>query len=145
MSLNKELISNQNIIIHATPETIWSYLTKPELIRLYLFGTETETTWQPNTPITFKGEYNGQSYTDNGIVLEFSPLKKISYSYWSSMSGLEPISENYAIVSFSLMAVSTGTELTVTQKGFKTIDNQRHSEQMWLQILKTIQELCENR
>ena len=56
--------------IEASPAEVWKALTDPELIKKYMFGSEVVTDWQPGSPITWKGEYEGKPYEDKGEILE---------------------------------------------------------------------------
>ena len=77
-------------------------LTNPEIIKEYLFGTETITDWKPGSEIIFKREYQGQGCRDRGIVQENILHEKISYTYWSAFTGKEDKPENYSLVILSL-------------------------------------------
>src|SRR6185436_4726827 len=112
----KSNISAQvHIDINASKASVWDALTKPELIKKYLFGTNTKTDWKPGHPITFEGEYQGKTYKDKGTVLALEEGKKVKYNYWSSMSGIEDKPENYADITYELHAENGNTRLEITQ------------------------------
>jgi uncharacterized protein YndB with AHSA1/START domain len=48
-------MARASITIAAPVEKVWDALTRPELIKQYFFGTETETDWTPGNPIYFRG------------------------------------------------------------------------------------------
>ena len=50
----------------------------------------------------FKGEWEGKSYEDKGIILKVKPNSLFRYTYWSSMSGIEDKSEIYVIITYRL-------------------------------------------
>ena len=83
-------------------------LTDPEKIKIYLFGTETITDWNVGSPISFQGNYEGQTCHDKGNVLEVEKNKILKYNYWSSFSGLKDQLENYAVVTYKLEQKNTG-------------------------------------
>src|SRR4051812_30539124 len=87
--------------IMAPKSKVWKALTDPDQIKKYFFGTETKTTWQPGTPITFSGEWEGKPYLDKGTVLEVEPEKMLKYNYWSSFSGTDDVPENYANIVYA--------------------------------------------
>ena len=60
--------------IEAPPEKVWRALTDPELIKKYMFGSEVRTDWQPGSPITWKGEFEGRPYMDKGEIVSFEPV-----------------------------------------------------------------------
>jgi uncharacterized protein YndB with AHSA1/START domain len=98
---------------------VWSALTDKEKVKQYFFGTEVITDWEPESEIIFKGEWDGNAYVDKGKILEAQKEKLIKYSYISSFSGLPDLTENYAIITYKLKPVNSGTELKVIQEGFK--------------------------
>jgi uncharacterized protein YndB with AHSA1/START domain len=139
-----DLTVSKSVIVHASPVKVWEALTNPEIIREYLFGTETITDWIVGNPITFQGEYDGQTYKDHGIILENIPLTKLSYSYWSAFTGLEDKQENYSIVSYELKKKGTNqTEFTWSQKGYSSEEAYHHSEDGMDEFLKSIKSIIE--
>ena len=92
--MNHNLIVSKSVDINAEPSTVWNALTNPDIIKEYLFGTETITDWKVGSEIIFQGEYKGHKYKDRGVVRENSLNKLLSYSYWSGFSGLEDKPEN---------------------------------------------------
>lgn len=132
-----------SIEIHADIEKVWDALTDPEQISQYLYGTKTETTWEPGTPITFSGEYNGTSYMDKGEIKAFDEYRRLEYTYWSSMSGTEDTPENYALVTFELAVKNGATLLTVRQDNIKSESSKEHSESNWQQVIQKIKEMLE--
>lgn len=100
--MNKNLIALSTILIRSSRQQIWDVLTNPEKIKRYLYGTKIKTNWTKGDPISFEGEYEGRKYLDKGIVIEVKALQSISYSYWSSFSGLEDKADNYAIVNYKI-------------------------------------------
>lgn len=126
--MNHELIVSKSIEINAAPSKVWEVLTNPEIIKEYLFGTETITDWNPGSDIIFQGEYQGHSYKDKGIVRENIENEKLSYNYWSGFSGLEDKPENYSLITYSLSESVSGTNFTWTQKGFANEEGYKHSD-----------------
>ena len=79
--MNHNLILSKSIDINAEPSEVWEVLTNPELIKEYLYGTETLTDWKPGSEIIFQGEYEGKNYKDKGVIRENIPGKLLIYSY----------------------------------------------------------------
>ncbi|MCF8253906.1 MAG: SRPBCC domain-containing protein [Bacteroidia bacterium] len=138
------LTVSKTIAITANSQRVWEVLTQPELIKEYLYGTHTETTWAVGTPIVFSGEYEGTSYRDHGTILENTPFQQIRYSYWSGFSGLEDLPENYMEIRYTLHTeTNLVTDLTWSQIGFSTQEAYEHSEAGTLQLLEAIKALAE--
>ena len=122
---------------------MWDALTKPDLIKQYLFGTEVATDWQVGSPITYKGTWEGKTYEDKGKILQIEPGKLLVSTYWSSFLGVPDIPENYQTVRYELSAESDGTRLTITQDNNDTQEAAAHSEQNWKMVLDGIKKLLE--
>lgn len=131
--------------IGANCESVWKALTTPELIKQYLFGTETECDWNVGSPIFFRGEWQGKKYEDKGTILEIQKEQLLKYSYWSSMSGIPDLPENYMIVAFELAQKGITTILTLVQDGSKTEESKKHSEQNWGSVLDGLKKMLEKK
>ena len=142
--MRDDLVVSGTVEINATPSRVWNALTNPEIIKKYLFGTETITDWKPGSEVIFQGEYQGQKYRDKGLVVENIANQVLSYRYWSGFSGLEDKPENYSLVTYTLAADGDKqTKLTWTQAGFANEEGRKHSESgmdAFLQSIKTIVE-----
>ena len=141
--MNKKFISEASTTINAPVSKVWDALTKPDLIKQYLFGTEVITDWKVGSPITYKGVWQGKSYEDKGKVLEIEPRKILLSTFWSSLSGLPDIPENYKTVRYELSAAGDITSLTITQDNNASQDEANHSEQNWKMVLVGIKKLLE--
>ena len=142
--MNKTFTSKSAITINAPASKVWDALTKPELIKQYLFGTEVTTDWQVGSPITYKGEWEGKAYEDKGKVLQIEKEKLLVSTFWSSLSGLADIPENYKTVRYELSADDKGTRLTITQDNNNSQEEADHSGQNWKMVLEGIKKLVES-
>jgi uncharacterized protein YndB with AHSA1/START domain len=105
----------KTVTIHATRAAVWSALTNPEKVKLYMHGTEMSTDWKEGSPISWKGEWKGRSYEDKGTVLAVEPQKLLKYTHWSPMGGSEDKPENYHTVTYELGGEDGKTTLTLIQ------------------------------
>jgi uncharacterized protein YndB with AHSA1/START domain len=142
--MSTNITATASIEIHADIEQVWNALVDPEMISKYLFGTKTTTTWEPGTPITFSGEWDGKSYEDKGQIQVYEEYRRLQYTYWSSMSGIEDRPENYYLVTFELAVRNGATLLTVRQENIKDEATRAHSESNWSQVLQSIKQLLEH-
>jgi uncharacterized protein YndB with AHSA1/START domain len=143
--MNNGLIAKASIEIEAPSSEVWKALIDPAMIREYLFGTEAISEWSVGSTITFKGTWDGKEYEDRGNILEMKPEKRLTYTYWSSLSGLPDIPENYATIDVELERAQAGTRLTLTQDNNDTEKSRNHSENNWKQVLETMKRLLEKR
>lgn len=133
------------IVIKAPIEKVWDALVNPEIIKQYLFGTDTHTTWKPGSPVTFEGEWEGKKYQDKGTVLEVKPNELLKYSYWSSMGKLEDRPENYMDITFTLTKDdSDHTMLTLLQENIHSEEAKAHSINNWQMVLGQMKRLLES-
>lgn len=129
-------------LIHAQPREIWSALTTPSRIKLFLYGADAVTTWAVGSPITFSGVMGGRAYEDVGEILAFEPNEHLAYSHWSSLSGTPHTPENEHVVSFDLQPEVDGTTVTITQaaraEGAPPADaaTREHAAKTWTAVLE---------
>lgn len=144
MNKEKDLIVRVSVQIKADASEVWEALTNPEMIKQYLFGTETVTDWKAGSRIIFRGMWEGKKYEDGGTILQIEPEKILQYTYWSSMSGTENIPENYATITFELSKAEGSTVLTVTNDNCKTEEMKKHLIENWNTVLNGLKALVEN-
>lgn len=130
--------------IHAPTAKVWEGLTLPELVKQYFFGTQLITTWQPGTPIYFRGEWEGKPYEDKGTVLKFMSEKMLQYDYFSSWSDLEDRPENYQNIIYRVKSKGSSTVLTITQRNIDTLEKKVHSVHSWGILTKELKKLMES-
>lgn len=132
-----------SVRIKSNLDGVWDALTNPEMIKQYLFGTETVTDWKAGSKITFIGEWQGKKYEDGGTILKIEPGKILQYTYWSSMSGMENIPENYYTVTFELQHEENETVLVLSNSNIKTEKAKEHLTENWKMVLNSIKSLLE--
>jgi uncharacterized protein YndB with AHSA1/START domain len=126
-----------------SPEAVWEYLTKPELISQWLMETDFEPIvgldFQFKTKPIPKFDFDGIVYCK---VVEVVPYKKLSYS-WKGGPGDVKVTMD-SIVIWTLTAKDNGTELFLEHSGFKVLENLAIFNSMnegWLKNIKKIAEL----
>lgn len=134
--------STYQTIIKAPTNKVWDALTRPEIVKQYFFGSNQETDWKPGSSIIWTGDFEGKSYTDKGVVLDFHPNERLSYSYLSSWSDMEDKPENYLLVTYELKEVPDGTELTITQSNYDE-EKAKHSAANWATVIDGLKKIVE--
>ena len=99
------------------PEVVWEYLTRPELLELWLM----KNTFTPVVGAEFQFRTNPMPSLDfDGIchckVLEIVPFRKLSYS-WKNGPGNGEITLD-SVVTWQLQPTATGTDLLLEHTGF---------------------------
>jgi len=132
-------IAEVSVTIKAPSAKVWEWLTKPELVNKYFFGTHLHTDWSPGSPILFRGEWQGKPYEDKGKVLEFRKEEHLAYLYWSNFSGTPDALENYEKITFDLSQSATCTTVVVRQE----CTNKEHIENNWRSVLDGLKKAIE--
>lgn len=138
-------ISHQFFFSHR-PETVWEYLTKPELMALWLMKND----FQPIVGLDFQFRTNPIPALDfDGIfyckVLEIVPYKKLSYSWRSGPGGGEITLDS--VVVWKLQPKDKGTALFLEHNGFEKEENLNFFNGLadgWTKKIHRIDELLNN-
>ena len=142
--MGRKITVETSIKINAPASKVWDALTKPELIKLYLFGTETKSDWKVGSPITYNGVWEGKPYEDKGIIKKIQKGKLLQSTYFSSFSGKEDKPENYATVTYELREENKGTLLTISQDNIENEEGKKHMKENWEMVLKKLKEVVEH-
>lgn len=143
--MSKGYEANATITIEASPARVWDALTNPAIIREYLFGTEVISDWKVGGEMIYRGEWQGKRYEDKGTILELVPEKRFVSTFWSSMSGVPDLPENYNTVTWELSPADGGTHLSLTQDNNPTEESATHSTGNWKVVLETMKSILERR
>lgn len=141
--MDKNFIARASMTINAPASRVWEAITKPELIRKYLFGTEVVSDWKVGSSILYRGEWQGKPFEDKGQILEIEPEKRLVSTYWSPMSGVPDLPENYHQVTYQLLERDGKTEVTILQDNNASEEEKAHSETNWKTVLAGLKKLVE--
>lgn len=131
------------IFINASIEKVWAAVTKPELVKLWQYGSDLLTTWQPGSDIKFSTRWEDKVFEQWGKVLEYKSNQSVSYSLFAPRPGIEDKPENYFIMSYVLSAENGQTKLEIIQEDNRPNAVQeapQGEENPVLQMLKNIAE-----
>ncbi len=126
--------------INAPPTVVWKALTTASTLKQFFFGSDISTDWNVGSPIYFRGDWKGKPYEDKGNIQAFDVGKRLSFTHWSPLSGMEDRPENYHIVTFDLRPVGGGTEVVLTQTNQNdaeplTPENRKDYDKNWTMVL----------
>lgn len=141
--MNDNFIAKATTTINAPAFKVWEALTKPELIKQYLFGTDVISEWKVGSPITYRGEWQGKPFEDKGKIIQMEREKSLVSTHWSPLSGVPDSPENYHTVTYNLAEKDGRTEVTITQDNNASEEEKIHSEQNWNQVLDGMKKLLE--
>ena len=136
-------VATAQVTIHAPLTTVWNALIDPAMIKQYLFGTQAISDWKVGSSIAYKGEWEGKTYEDKGVILALEPEKLLKSTYWSSFSGTADSPEIYNTVTYALSSDGDQTILTITQDNIVDEAKRNHSQGNWTMVLHTLKKLLE--
>src|SRR5437016_596488 len=136
--MDKDLIARAAIDINASREKVWNALVTPAAIQHYMFGTHVVSDWREDSPIVWKGEWQGKAYEDKGVILALKPGRTLQYSHYSPLAGQPDTPENYHTVTIELSPKGNQTHLTIAQDHNASEDERAHSEQNWQIMLAAL-------
>ena len=137
------LIARSSIVIDAPASKVWHALTTPSSVKQYMFGTEMKSDWKEGSPVTWKGEWQGRSYEDKGVIKQFKPNQALQYTHFSPLAGLPDKPENYHTVTIQLSPEGDKTRVSLTQDNNSTEEERSHSEKNWEMMLGGLKKFVE--
>jgi uncharacterized protein YndB with AHSA1/START domain len=141
--MDKTYTATASTTIHAPASKVWDAITKPELIKKYLFDTDVVSDWKVGSHIVYKGEWQGKPFEDRGKILEMVPEKSLVSTHWSPLSGVPDLPENYHKVSYQLSERDGKTDVTILQDNNANEEENAHSEANWKTVLEGLKKLVE--
>jgi uncharacterized protein YndB with AHSA1/START domain len=131
------------IKINATKQKVWDTLTKPELVKLWQYGSDLLTSWEIGTPIKFRTEWEDKVFEQWGQVLEIRPNELIKYSLFAPRPDLEDKPENYFIMSYVLTDDNGQTKLEIIQEDNRPNAVQEEPQGEENPVLKSLKDIAE--
>lgn len=124
---------SKTIHILAPAQQVWAALTIPALMKQWMSDDEIHihTTWEKNSPLYIHGNLHGLKYENKGTIIACEPAHQLVYTFWSSLSQVADIPENYSIIQFALQEAKNTTTLTLTQTHFLTAVIYHHFNFYW--------------
>ena len=128
--------------IDAPPEKVWRALTDPGLIKKYMFGSEVNTDWQPGSPITWKGEFEGRPYVDKGEIVSVEPGRRLEVTHFSPLTGQEDGLRTTTECA-TTCSRPTVAPLRLTQDNSSSAEEAEHSGANWQMMLDGLKKVVE--
>jgi uncharacterized protein YndB with AHSA1/START domain len=134
------------ITLNATQEKVWNALTKPELVKLWQYGSELTTDWEEGSDIRFRTEWEGTVFEQWGKVLEVRTKDLLRYSLFAPRPGLEDKAENYFIMSYILTPLANEkTKLEIVQQDNRPDARQEAPQGEENPVLQSLKSLVEEK
>ena len=141
--MDKNLIAKASVSIDAPREDVWQALLNPAAIKQYMFGTTVVSDWKEGSPIVWKGEWQGKSYEDKGVILQLKPERTIQYSHFSPLSGMPDRPENYHTVTVELSGDENQTQVELSQDKNASDEERAEAEKNWGMMLAGLKKFVE--
>lgn len=132
------------IRINASRQRVWETITKPELVKLWQYGSDLLTNWEIGSDIKFRTEWEGKIFEQWGKVLEVRPTEIIKYSLFAPRPDLEDKPENYFIMSYVLTEEGGKTRLEIIQEDNRPNAVQEEPQGEENSVLKSLKKLAES-
>jgi uncharacterized protein YndB with AHSA1/START domain len=142
--MDSKFTSKASTTIHAPASKVWDALTKPDLIKQYMFGANVVSDWKEGSPIVYKGEWQGKPYEDKGTILKFERGKRLVSTHWSPLSGTSDSSENYHTLTYLLSEHDGHTDVTLTQDNNASEEEKAESDKNWNAVLAGLKKVAES-
>jgi uncharacterized protein YndB with AHSA1/START domain len=122
---------------------VWRALVSPAAIKQYMFGTNVVSEWKAGSPIVWRGDWQGRSYEDKGVILRIEPERFLQYSHFSPLSGLPDTPGNYHTVTVEVTGEGGRTRVVLSQDNNLTEQAREHSEKNWGTMLAGLKKYVE--
>jgi uncharacterized protein YndB with AHSA1/START domain len=136
-------VATAEVDIAASAKDVWKGLTDPDLIEKYMVGSRVESRWEPGSPITWKGEYDGRAYEDKGEVVAVEPERRLELTHFSPLTGQEDRPENYHRIVYELDDQGDRVHVTLRQDNNGSEEEAEHSAETWRTMLQGLKRLLE--
>ena len=136
-------INISTITVNTTKEKVWDILTKPELVKLWQYGSDLRTNWQVGSKIEFETKWEDKVFKQWGTVLEFNPTNQLTYNLFAPRPGLEDKPGNYFIMKYVLTGGGGKTRLEIIQEDNRPNAVQEPPQGDENPILQAIKKLAE--
>lgn len=136
--------SNSIIEINAPADRVWDALVNPSKIKLWQYGSDVDTSWEPGTPIRFTTPWGDGVFEQWGTIIEFNPNKMLKYSLFSPRPDIKDSPENYFYMTYLLEEGHEGTKLSIVQDDPRPQTQAVQKDDGENPILKSLKELVEN-
>lgn len=136
-------VATAEIEIDASPARVWSALIDPEQIEQYMFGSHVVTDWKEGSPIVWKGEYEGKTYEDKGVILEIEPERRLKMTHFSPLGGDDDAPENYHTLAYELDQRDEATRVSLSQDNNSSEEAAKHSSENWERMLRGLKQVVE--
>ena len=140
---DKGMVATASTTIDAPISKVWDALTNPDVIKKFMFGTETVSDWKEGSPIVWRGTWKEKPYEDKGVILKIEPEQMLQYTHFSPLSGAEDLPENYHTLTYRLTKEDDKTAVSLSQDKNSSEEELREAQTMWEMMLASLKKVLE--
>jgi uncharacterized protein YndB with AHSA1/START domain len=120
----KELKVKKSITLNADVSTVWKALTKPEMTKKYMLGTEVVSDWKVGSPILWKGSLQGEGkILVKGSIERIEAGKLLQFTTFDLNEKYSDVPSNYVQATYELTPKLGKTVLSVTQGDYSRVED----------------------
>jgi uncharacterized protein YndB with AHSA1/START domain len=120
----KELKVMKSITLNADVSTVWKALTKPEMTKKYMFGTEVISDWKVGSPILWKGTSKGEEkIIMKGSIEKIEAGRLLQFKAFDLNAKYNDVPSNYIQSIYELTPKLGKTVLSVTQGDYSHMED----------------------
>ena len=138
-----EHVATASTTVEADADRVWRAMTDPKLVAEYMMGSEVASDWQPGSPITWSGEWEGKPYQDKGQVLAYDEPERLSVTHFSPLTGQDDVPENYHTLVYELGENDGVTTVSLSQDNNGSEEEAEHSRANWQMMLDGLKKQVE--
>ncbi len=145
--MSDEMTLRKTVIIRAPKSKVWDALVNPDMTKQYMFGCVPVTTWEPDSPLIWRGAADGKDYV-TGKVLRYEPDTVLAFTTFDPNGGMDDVPDNHLTGEYVLAYENGVTTVSVTQGDFARVaDGQKRyndSQGAWDMSLSTLKKILEH-
>jgi uncharacterized protein YndB with AHSA1/START domain len=146
----KELKVKKSITLNADVSTVWKALTKPEMTKKYMSGTEVVSDWKVGSPILWKGTLQGEGkILVKGSIEKIEAGKLLQFTSFDLNEKYSDVPSNYVQATYELTPKLGKTILSVTQGDYSRVEDGvkrfTDADGGWNQALNALKTLVEKK
>jgi uncharacterized protein YndB with AHSA1/START domain len=131
------------ITINAPLQKVWDTITKPELVKLWQYGSDLFTTWEIGSDIKFRTTWEDNVFEQWGKVLVVKQNELVKYSLFAPRPGFEDKPENYFNMNYVLTNENGQTKLEIIQEDNRPNAVQEEPQGEENPILQSLKQIAE--
>jgi len=146
----KELKIKKTITLNANVAKVWEALTKPEMTKKYMLGTEVISDWKVGSPILLKGRFKGdEKIIEKGSIEKIEVGRLLQFTKFDLNAKCNDVPSNYVKATYELTPKLGKTVLSVTQGDYSRVkDGEKRfadADSEWNQALNALKAFIETK